>query len=147
MPRKGPFELHVDDIEYYLNSIRSTFMDGSSLVDMASQLKREQISVQDVGYLFVRRLRGQWYVLKGNRRLFVLKKMKEFGLFDGVIAVRFYKGAKGGTYREGEKLRLRGRHDFGAEIDALFKIGDGEGSEDSGYGRIQGRQVFSLIND
>ena len=100
-----------------------------------------------VSELISYRLRGQWYVLKGNRRLFVLKKMKEFGLFDGVIAVRFYKGAKGGTYREGEKLRLRGRHDFGAEIDALFKIGDGEGSEDSGYGRIQGRQVFSLIND
>ena len=37
MPRKGPFELHVDDIEYYLNSIRSTFMDGSSLVDMANR--------------------------------------------------------------------------------------------------------------
>ena len=96
-----------------------------------------------VGFLYVRKLRGLWYVLKGNRRLFVLKKMKTFGLIPGTVAVRFYRGYKRSTFREGEPLRLRGKHDFGAELDALLlnDVIDDERSEDSGYGRVKDRSV------
>ena len=42
-----------------------------------------------------------------------------------------------------EPLRLRGKLDFGAEIDAalLNDVIDDERSEDSGYGRVKDRSV------
>ena len=62
-----------------------------------------------------------FYVRKGNRRLFVAKRLFEHGCIDAgsTLPCAWYYGIKPFTAKTGVALRLRGR-DFSSEIDVLL---------------------------
>ena len=143
--------MDVDDINYAVDSIRSTFVDGSRLLDFASDVLDGWVCLSEMEPIYVRqRADGRWYSYKGNRRLFVLKKMQEHGFLDEPVPVCSFVGRKRFTARDDEPLWLRG-YDFGADIDELLEAAYESSSSDWSSGSdattSDGNDVGSEMSD
>ena len=122
--RGTAWTMDVEDLHYYIDSIRSTFRDDRRLFDLAKDLKDGKVELKNMRPIYVRRLRGTWYALKGNRRLYVLKKLKEHGHLQEElksVTVRFFRGRKRRTAKKDVPLKLRGTNRFNVDIDKLLQ--------------------------
>ena len=121
--RKHIFYLDIEMLNYSLNSIRATFIDGRTLLRMAQDVVEGRLTLHEMDPMLVRSdtRTGAFYVRKGNRRLFVAKRLFEHGCIDAgsTLPCAWYYGIKPFTAKTGVALRLRGR-DFSSEIDVLL---------------------------
>ena len=96
------------DICYSQNSIRSRFHDNKTLWDLASDVIYDRVKVENVPVIRVKNVRGHWYVFKGNRRLFVYKKLAEFGVLSHIPVERATAcGWLTITAKQGVPLKIR----------------------------------------
>ena len=111
----------VKELEFSLDSIRSTFMNNRSLVQLAEDLISGRTQVERLHVLLIERHNDVWHVMKGNRILYVLQELERLGWLKKKIAVKVFKGRKRFSYVYGQPIKVRGQVDVSRQIQALFQ--------------------------
>ena len=129
---------NVNDIQFSQNSIGCKFSNGDSIVQLAEDYINNRIDLNDLNQMrpiAVIRRSGVLYAMKGNRRLYVYKKLSEYGyLEDDFIPIRYYHGRfKPFTAIPGQPLIIRGEIDVESEIDDLLSGNTSSSSSSYGY--------------
>ena len=129
---------NVNDIKFSQNSISCRFSNGKSIVQLAEDYVGGLIDLNDLNQMrpiAVIRRSGVLYAMKGNRRLYVYKKLSEYGyLEDDFIPIRYYHGRfKPFTAIPGQPLIIRGEIDVESEIDDLLSGNTSSSSSSYGY--------------
>ena len=107
-------KLLPSDILYSQDSISSRFTDGRSLEQTYRQLLYQEVTESDIEPIEVAKDKhGQWWVISGNRRLFLYKILHRFHLIHeitvrakGDVLQQFVRD-KFTTDTEGTSIRVR----------------------------------------
>jgi hypothetical protein len=107
-------QISPSDILYSQDSISYRFTDGKTLEETFRLLLNEKLAADDIEPIdVVKDDSGRWWALHGNRRLFLYKMLKRFGLIDlipvrnnGDVSQQFVR-EKFSTKTEGMSIRVR----------------------------------------
>lgn len=103
------FDLDIDEVEYSQNSIKPEFTDGTLLIDLIHDMAYGGVTPEHLPPIAVKHVRGRWYALKGNRRLYCYKTVVRYLTSRLRIPVVEYTGRpKAMTVNHGVPLKIRG---------------------------------------
>ncbi|XP_061186752.1 uncharacterized protein LOC133194861 [Saccostrea echinata] len=80
--------MRPSEIRYTHDSIQANFRDGTPLESTFHQLVYKKIQVDTLPMIEVMQYNGYWFVVRGNRRLFLLKKLEEYDQVSTVQVLR-----------------------------------------------------------
>jgi hypothetical protein len=120
--------MSASDILYSQDSIKCRFTDGTTLEGTFRRLLNEELRAKDIEPIdVVKDDGGRWWVLRGNRRLFLYKILEQFYLIHE-IPVRVIDNVTQGSVRErfttnteGMSIRVRGRPQMAATLEKLCR--------------------------
>uniref|UniRef100_K1Q100 Uncharacterized protein n=1 Tax=Magallana gigas TaxID=29159 RepID=K1Q100_MAGGI len=67
--------MHPSDIRFTHDSIESYFSDGYSIPETFRQILWGKITPEDLPLIEIMKYEGQWFVIRGNRRLFLFQQL------------------------------------------------------------------------
>lgn len=76
--------MHPSDIRFTHDSIESYFSDGYSIPETFRQILWGKITPEDLPLIEIMKYEGQWFVIRGNRRLFLFQQLAKRGRLHGV---------------------------------------------------------------
>ena len=82
--------LKVSEIRFAQKTISPTFLKGVAgkpILDTVAEVLERKIRIKDIPPIQVARINKKWYVLEGNRRLWVFKELQKHGHIHGTIEV------------------------------------------------------------
>ena len=106
--------MRPSDIRFTHDSIQYNFRDGRTLTDTFRQLLRKSTPIDNIPKMEVMQYGGKWFVVRGNRRLFVLKELEKRNQIAQVQVRKknFDSGLFHNQYtspNEGRSVKIRGR--------------------------------------
>ena len=105
---EGTGNMRPLDIKFGQNSISHQFRDGRSIYDLFEAIMNHMLFSYDLPPLEVLETDTGVYCIKGNRRLFVLKKLDQYCMSDHV-RVRKYRGPPAKITATDAPIRIRGK--------------------------------------
>lgn len=69
--------MRPSDIRFTHDSIQYKFTDGRTLTETFRQLLRKVTPIENIPKMEVMPNKGKWFVVRGNRRLFVYKELEK----------------------------------------------------------------------
>lgn len=76
--------MYPSKIRFTHDSIQSNFSDGHSIPETFRQILWKKLTVEDLPLIEVMKYGGEWFVVRGNRRLFLFKELEKRGLLSQV---------------------------------------------------------------
>ncbi|XP_062583857.1 uncharacterized protein LOC134245602 [Saccostrea cucullata] len=117
--------MRPSQIRYTHDSIQANFRNGTPMEHTFRQLVFQKIQVDSLPMIQVTQHNGYWYVVRGNRRLFLLKKLEKLGRvttvqmvkkpFDPDVFNRQYT-----TKDNGISVRIRGDPDLDLKLQKIW---------------------------
>ena len=116
------------EIRFTHGVIEQRFSDGTPLEETFRKILNGEIlmNAKTMPPLVVMYYGGYWYVIKGNRRLYLLRKLEQLGIisnikvvrqpFDGFLLERNYT-----TTNAGMSATVKGRPKFDGRLNRIFK--------------------------
>lgn len=71
--------MYPSEIRFTHDSIQSNFRDGRSIPDTFRQILMKNIAVESLPLMEVMKYEGEWFVVRGNRRLFLFQELEKRG--------------------------------------------------------------------
>lgn len=71
--------MYPSEIRFTHDSIQSNFSDGYSIPETFRQILWKKITAGDLPLIEVMKYEGKWFVVRGNRRLFVFRELEKRG--------------------------------------------------------------------
>lgn len=71
--------MYPSEIRFTHDSIQSNFRDGCSIPDTFRQILMKNIAVESLPLMEVMKYEGEWFVVRGNRRLFLFQELEKRG--------------------------------------------------------------------
>lgn len=71
--------MYSSEIRFTHDSIQSNFRDGRSIPDTFRQILMKNIAVESLPLMEVMKYEGEWFVVRGNRRLFLFQELEKRG--------------------------------------------------------------------
>ncbi|KAK3578611.1 hypothetical protein CHS0354_002183 [Potamilus streckersoni] len=109
----GVKQMRPSQLRFTHDSISSRFKDGHTMEETFMQLLNGEISLKEVRSLVAMEYQGYWFVVRGNRRLYIMKKLEDIGnistisvllqTFDQQVFVKQFS-----TKNMGLSLKVRG---------------------------------------
>ncbi|KAL3848439.1 hypothetical protein ACJMK2_019296 [Sinanodonta woodiana] len=81
-------EMRPSQLRFTHDSISCRFKDGGTMEEMFRQLLNGEISLKKIRSLVAMEFQGYWFVVRGNRRLYVMKKLEEIGKISTVSVLK-----------------------------------------------------------
>ncbi|XP_048738638.1 uncharacterized protein LOC125653297 [Ostrea edulis] len=107
--------MRPSEIRFSHDSIQSAFRDGRSLETTYREVLWDKITVDALPTMEVMQYNGHWFVVRGNRRLFLLKNLEKHNYLTSVKMLRkpydegiFYRQFT--TPNMGKSVKIRGDH-------------------------------------
>lgn len=104
---------YPSEIRFTHDSIQSNFRDGHSIPETFRQILMKDVAVESVPLMEVMKHEGEWFVVRGNRRLFLFQELERRGYLKQVsVQTRnfnsdlFYKQYT--SQNRGKSVRIRG---------------------------------------
>lgn len=69
--------IHPLEIRFTHDSIQSNFSDGYSIPETFRQILWKKITAEDLPLIEVMKYEGSWFVVQGNRRLFLFQELQK----------------------------------------------------------------------
>ncbi|XP_033760490.1 uncharacterized protein LOC117342441 [Pecten maximus] len=108
-------------LRYTHDSISCRFSNGCGLEETFRQILYDEVSVSSLPYLEVMPYDNEWFVVRGNRRLYVLKQLESAGKISTVSvkylsfeSYHFYNQYS--TENSGRSVRIRGNPSLAGEF-------------------------------
>lgn len=71
--------MYPSEIRFTHDSIQSNFRDGRSIPDTFRQILMKNVAVESLPLMEVMKYEGEWFVVRGNRRLFLFQELEKRG--------------------------------------------------------------------
>lgn len=71
--------MYPSEIRFTHDSIQSNFRDGRSIPVTFRQILMKNIAVESLPLMEVMKYEGEWFVVRGNRRLFLFQELEKRG--------------------------------------------------------------------
>ncbi|KAL3848539.1 hypothetical protein ACJMK2_019390 [Sinanodonta woodiana] len=124
----GEAEMRPSQLRYTHDSISNRFQDGHTLDETFRQFLNKEITMgryEQVPNLVAMQYQGSWFVVRGNRRLYLMKKLEETGAistvkvlmktFDQEVFNRQYT-----TTNMGRSIRVRGDPNIDQKLNQII---------------------------
>lgn len=118
-------EMQPSRLKFTHDSISVTFQDGYTLDETLLAVLNGDIAVQRIPPLVVMQYQREWYVVRGNRRLYLYQLLENHGKlyrvpvlkknFDSFVFHKQYTSTNGGR-----SVRLRGDHFMKQKLDKII---------------------------
>ncbi|XP_041354293.1 uncharacterized protein LOC121372096 [Gigantopelta aegis] len=125
-PTLGSRSVRPSQLRFTHDSIGYKFRGGYTLENSLRDLLNNKINVQSLPRMEVMHHDGHLYVVRGNRRLYLLQKLEKFGLvneitvyvrrFDSTLFDKQHTTDCGGAY-----VRIRGRQNTDATLELIIE--------------------------
>lgn len=69
--------MYPSEIRFTHDSIQSNFRDGRSIPDTFRQILMKNVAVESLPLMEVMKYEGEWFVVRGNRRLFLFQELEK----------------------------------------------------------------------
>ena len=106
--------MRPSDIRFTHDSIQYKFTDGRTLTETFRQLLRKVTPIENIPKMELMPNKGKWFVVRGNRRLFVYKELEKRNQIEQVQVTKriFNRELFDKQYtssNEGRSVKIRGR--------------------------------------
>ncbi|XP_062601389.1 uncharacterized protein LOC134263090 [Saccostrea cucullata] len=117
--------MRPSQIRYTHDSIQANFRNGTPMEETFRQLVFQKIQVDSLPMIEVTQHNGYWYVVRGNRRLFLLKKLERLGRVTTVQMVNKpfdsdVFNRQNTTRNMGLSIRIRGDPDLEQKLNQIW---------------------------
>ena len=112
--------MHPCTIRFGQDTISYKFRDGRTLYELFQSLMCHELAAFELPPLRIQYMDGEPYCVDGNRRLFVLQKLGQYGMVD-YVRVRVSDGPpKPITAKVDAPIRIRGQPELEQEMNEWF---------------------------
>lgn len=119
--------MYPSNIRFTHDSIQSNFSDGHSIPETFRQILWKKLTVEDLPLIEVMKYGGEWFVVRGNRRLFLFQELEKRGLVSQVkVQTRNFDQylfqTQHTTSNKGKTILIRGygHHAVKQELDEIW---------------------------
>lgn len=118
---------YPSEIRFTHDSIQSNFRDGHSIPETFRQILMKKIAVESLPLMEVMKHEGEWFVVRGNRRLFLFQELERRGFLKQVsVQTRnfnsdlFYKQYTSPNRGKSVRIRGYGQDSVRTELDKIW---------------------------